>query len=161
MMRETVAALKAFGPLFEENGLFGYIEPLGFEECSLRSKTVAMRAIQESGFSNFRIVYDTFHHHLGPDTRDTLENEYDVAYTGLVHVSGVEHDIPISEYRDDHRVLITGRDKLKNLQQIEQLMALGYTGDISFEPFASAVQLMETEVLKTHIDESIRYLTHT
>ncbi len=161
MMRETIAALKAFGPLFKENNLFGYVEPLGFEECSLRSKTDAMKAIQESGCGNYKIVHDTFHHHLGPDTRDTLKNAYDVAYTGLVHVSGVEHDIPAGEYRDNHRVLITARDKLKNLQQIEQLIALGYTGDISFEPFAGEVQLMQTEVLKSQIDESIGLLTHT
>lgn len=159
IMRETVAALKAFGPLFEDSGLFGYVEPLGFEECSLRSKTTAMRAIQESGYDNYKIVHDTFHHHLGPDTRDTLENEYDIAYTGLVHVSGVEDDIPANEYRDDHRVLITARDHLKNREQIEQHIALGYTGDISFEPFASEVQRMETEALKSQVDQSIRFLT--
>lgn len=160
-MRETIAALKAFGPLFEDNGLFGYVEPLGFEECSLRSKTAAMRAIQESGFGCYKIVHDTFHHHLGPDTMDTLENEYDVAYTGLVHVSGVEHDIPVKDYKDDHRVLITDRDNLQNLEQIENLIARGYTGDISLEPFAREVQLMQTEVLKLHVDQSIRFLIHT
>ena len=161
MMQETIAALKAFGPLFEESGLFGYVEPLGFEECSLRSKITAMKAIQESGCSNYKIVHDTFHHHLGPDARDALENEYDITYTGLVHVSGVEQDIPVNQYRDSHRFLITAGDNLKNREQIEHLITLGYTGDISFEPFASEVQRMEAEVLKSHVDQSIRFLTHT
>ena len=158
MMHETVTALKAFGPLFEESGLSGYVEPLGFEECSLRSKAAAMRAIQESGRDCYKVVHDTFHHHLGPDTRNTLENEYDVAFTGLVHVSGVEEDLPPGRYRDEHRVLISERDRLENRRQIEQLIALGYTGDISFEPFAGEVQSMEIGMLKTQIDRSIRCL---
>jgi 2-keto-myo-inositol isomerase len=105
--QETVAALKAFGPLFENNGIRGYVEPLGFAECSLRSKVSALQAIRESGFSNYKIVHDTFHHYLGPDSDDTLKNDYDISYTGLVHVSGVESHIPSNQYRDDHRILIT------------------------------------------------------
>lgn len=155
--KETVTALKAFGPLFEDCGIFGYVEPLGFEECSLRSKVTAMKAIQESGCNNNKIVHDTFHHHLGPDTADTLENDYDISYTGLVHVSGVEKDIPPNQYRDDHRILITAKDRLKNLEQIELLMKLGYKGDISFEPFAKEVQTMEIEALKAAIKKSIDY----
>ena len=65
--KETVKALRSFGPLFQDSGMQGYLEPLGFEECSLRSKVVALEAIQESGFSHYKIVHDTFHHHLGPD----------------------------------------------------------------------------------------------
>jgi len=48
IMQETVAALKALGPLFDDSGVLGYVEPLGFEQCSLRSKVTAMQAIQES-----------------------------------------------------------------------------------------------------------------
>ncbi|MBA3061701.1 MAG: TIM barrel protein, partial [Atribacteria sp.] len=49
IFEETVKALKSFGPLFKDSGMQGYLEPLGFEECSLRSIVTAMRAIQESG----------------------------------------------------------------------------------------------------------------
>ena len=38
MMKETLAALKAFGPLFEDNGIWGYLEPLGFEETHCAQK---------------------------------------------------------------------------------------------------------------------------
>ena len=159
IMQETVTALKAFGPLFEDNGIWGYVEPLGFEECSLRSKVVALQAIQESGFSNYKIVHDTFHHHLGPDTDDRLKNDYDISHTGLVHVSGVESQIASNQYRDDHRILITDGDRLKNRKQLELLINLGYKGDISFEPFAKDVQEMEIEALKAAINQSIEFIT--
>lgn len=159
MMQETVAALKAFGPLFDDSGVSGYVEPLGFEQCSLRSKVTAMRAIRESGCKNYKIVHDTFHHHLGPDTADALENDYDIAYTGLVHLSGVESDIPVNDYRDDHRIFITDKDNLENLAQIEVLTQLGYKGDFSFEPFAREVQTMEIEALKATINQSINFIT--
>ena len=159
IMAETVAALKALGPLFEDNDIWGYVEPLGFEECSLRSKVSALQAIQESGCSNYKIVHDTFHHHLGPDTDDTLKNDCDISYTGLVHVSGVESDIPSNQYKDDHRILITERDLLKNLEQLELLINLGYKRDFSFEPFAKTVQEMEIETLKAAINQSIDLIT--
>ena len=157
--QETVAALKAFGPLFEDNGVWGYVEPLGFEECSLRSKVIALQAIQESGCRNYKIVHDTFHHYLGPDSDDILKNDYDMAYTGLVHVSGVESSISPNQYKDDHRILITPKDLLKNREQLELLTNLGYDGDISFEPFAKDVQEMEIETLKAAINQSIDFLT--
>ena len=159
MMKETVAALKAFGPLFEDSGILGYVEPLGFEECSLRSKVTALQAIQESGCRNYKIVHDTFHHHLGPDTDDTLKYNYDIACTGLVHVSGVESKIPSKEYKDDHRIFIADRDRLKNREQLALLIKLGYDGDISFEPFAREVQRMETEALKAAINQCIDFIS--
>ena len=157
--QETVAALKAFGPVFEDNGIRGYVEPLGFAECSLRSKVSALQAIQESGFSNYKIVHDTFHHYLGLDSDATLKNDYDVSYTGLVHVSGVVSHIPSKQYRDDHRILITDGDRLKNREQLELLINLGYKGDISFEPFAKDVQEMEIEALAAAINQSIDFIT--
>jgi 2-keto-myo-inositol isomerase len=159
IMQETLTALKALGPLFEDNGIWGYVEPLGFAECSLRSKVVALQAIQGSGCSNYKIVHDTFHHYLGPDSDDTLKNDCDISYTGLVHVSGVESHIPSNQYKDDHRILITDGDRLKNLEQLELLINLGYKGDISFEPFAKDVQEMEIETLKAAINQSIDLIT--
>jgi len=159
ILNETVAALKAFAPLFGDSGILGYIEPLGFEECSLRSKVTAMQAIQESGCRNYKIVHDTFHHHLGPDTDDTLKNNYDISCTGLVHVSGVESSIPSKAYKDDHRIFITDRDRLRNREQIKLLTQLGYEGDISFEPFSREIQEMGTEALKAAINQCIDFIT--
>lgn len=155
---EAVAALKAFAPIFEENGLMGYVEPLGFEESSLRSLVTAMKAIQESGCERYKIVHDTFHHHLGPDTLETLENEYDVSYTGLIHISGVESAIPVNHFRDAHRILVSSADHLKSREQVEKLIALGYSGDISFEPFAEDVHQMGLAEITASINTSIAYI---
>ena len=159
IFKETVASLKAFGPLFRDSGIEGYLEPLGFEECSLRSLMTAMKAIQESGFSVYKTVHDSFHHHIGPDTFDIIENDYDISYTGLVHISGAECDLPINEYRDNHRLLVSKQDRLQNKEQIELLLKLGYGGNISFEPFSKSVQEMESENLKSAIDNSIKYIS--
>lgn len=159
IFEETVKALKSFGSLFKDSGLWGYLEPLGFEECSLGSIVTAMKAIQESGYPVYKIVHDTFHHHLGPDTFDTIENDYDISYTGLVHISGVECNIPVEEYRDNHRVLVTEQDRLQNKEQIELLLKLGYAGNISFEPFSETIQEMEIEKIKPAINHSIKYIS--
>jgi len=159
IFKETVKTLKSFGPLFQDSGIKGYLEPLGFEECSLRSIVTAMNAIQESGYPVYKIVHDTFHHHIGPDTFDTIENDYDISYTGLVHISGVECDIPVEEYRDNHRVLVTAQDRLQNKEQIELLLKLGYAGNISFEPFSKTIQEMEIEKIKSAINNSIEYIS--
>jgi len=132
IFKETVKALKSFGPLFKDSGIQGYLEPLGFEECSLRSIVTAMKAIQESGYPVYKIVHDTFHYHIGPDTFDTIKNDYDISYTGLIHISGAESNIPVNEYRDNHRVLVSGQDKLQNKEQIALLLKLGYAGNIFY-----------------------------
>ena len=158
IFKETVKALKSFGPLFQDSGIQGYLEPLGFEECSLRSLVTAMKAIQESDYPVYKTVHDTFHHHIGPDAFDTIENDYDISHTGLVHISGVEYNIPIEEYRDSHRVLVTEQDRLQSKEQIELLLKLGYVGNISFEPFSEKVQEMEIEKIKSAINNSIEYI---
>ncbi len=155
---ETVTALKTFGPLFIDSGLLGYVEPLGFPESSLNSIAVAQKIIQEAGFPIYKTVHDTFHHYLGPDTSSTMKNDYDISYTGLVHISGVEEPQSAAENRDDHRVLVTYRDLLKSREQIELLYSLGYQGDISFEPFSREVQNLRPEELKAALEASINYI---
>ena len=159
IFKETVKALKSFGPLFQDSGMQGYLEPLGFEECSLRSIVTAMKAIQESGYTVYKIVHDTFHHHIGPDTFDTIENDYDISYTGLVHISGAECNIPVDEYRDNHRILVTAQDRLQTKEQIALLLKLGYKGDISFEPFSKTIKEMEVEKIKSAINNSIECIS--
>lgn len=158
IFKETVGALKSFAPLFEESNLLGYVEPLGFKESSLSSLVTAMNAIKEAGCPNYKIVHDTFHHYIGPDTFDIIEDKYNLSYTGLVHISGVESVIPTEQYRDNHRILVSVQDRLKSKEQIELLIKLGYNGDISLEPFAKEVQKMEIEEIKSAIDKSIGYI---
>ena len=155
---ETVEALKAFGPLFMKRGMQGFVEPLGFPESSLSSILVAMDAARSSGFTCYRIVYDTFHHFLGPDTESDIGSLYDVSRTGLIHVSGVESGIAKEKYRDEHRVLPGAKDRTFSKEQIERHVALGYVGDISFEPFSSAVQSLPPKELAAAVKRSLEYL---
>jgi 2-keto-myo-inositol isomerase len=150
--QDTVTALNKLAPVFKQSGITGLVEPLGFEECSLRSKDTAVKAIREAASDGYRLVHDTFHHYLGPD--DSVQ-AFD---TGLVHISGVEADIMVSQFRDSHRVMVGPADKLKNLEQIKMLLDRGYEGDFSFEPFSEDVHQMDIEEIKLAIDKSIAYI---
>jgi 2-keto-myo-inositol isomerase len=155
---ETVEALAAFGPSFEDAGILGYVEPLGFGISSLASLVTAQDAIRESGFACYRIVLDTFHHYIGPDDSGILGKAYSVASTGLVHVSGVEASIATGDYRDEHRVLAGPADRMKSKEQIRKLVDSGYEGDISFEPFSPAVQKLSKVELAQAVGKSLEYL---
>ena len=130
-----VAALTALKPMLEQHGVQGLIEPLGFEECAVRRKSQAVLAMYDAGAENtFRLVHDTFHHHLAG------EDIFFPNLTGLIHVSGVEDQgAAVAELRDKHRVLVGRADRLGNISQIRTLLARGYTGCISYEPFAEEV----------------------
>ena len=131
-LREALTALK---PMLDAAGIIGLVEPLGFEICSLRSKREAADAIRATGADQtFRLVHDTFHHHLAG------EPELFADLTGLVHISGVEDPaVAVSDMRDSHRVLVGPQDRLGNARQIKALIAAGYDGPLSFEPFSPAV----------------------
>ena len=128
-------ALRELMPMLEDHGIVGLVEPLGFEICALRYKSEAVDAIEALGAAGtFRLVHDTFHHHLahgGPIYP---------AHTGIVHISGVtDPDLGLAEMGDVHRVLVDERDRLGNLDQIAALRAAGYAGPVSFEAFAPSV----------------------
>jgi 2-keto-myo-inositol isomerase len=129
-------ALRGLTPILRDAGVRGFVEPLGFAICSLRSKREAVAAIDDVGGGEvFRLVHDTFHHHLGGETQIFPER------TGLVHISGVtDRDLAIADMRDAHRVLVDAADRLGNLAQIAALRQGGYGGAFSFEPFAESVQ---------------------
>lgn len=131
-------ALSELAPILRAFGVYGFIEPLGFDECALRFKRTAVEAIEAAdGQDVFRLVHDTFHHHLAG------ERECFPELTGLVHISGVEEaQAPLSTIRDGHRVLVGEGDILGNAAQIEALLAGGYQGYLSFEPFAESVHAM-------------------
>jgi len=126
-------ALHKLSPILSERGLTGLVEPLGFESCSLRSKREAVEAIDSVG-GPFRLVHDTFHHHLAG------EADLFADLTGLVHISGVtDLQVSVSEMRDPHRVLVDRDDRLDNIGQIKALRRAGYDGPFSFEPFAPEI----------------------
>jgi 2-keto-myo-inositol isomerase len=129
-------ALGGLKPILVEAGIMGYIEPLGFRKCSLRSKREALAAIDDvDGAAIFRLVHDTFHHHLS--------GEVDIfpLRTGLVHISGVDDGaLAVADLLDANRVLVDEQDMLGNITQIRALRGGGYRGVFSFEPFAKRIQ---------------------
>ena len=131
----VVAALDAMKPILTERGLTGLVEPLGFPVSSLRTKAEAIAAITEAGDDGtYRLMHDTFHHHLAGETQ-IYPNR-----TGLVHISGVgDPAVAVSGMLDAHRVLVDASDRLDNIGQIRALLAAGYSGPFSFEPFAAEV----------------------
>ena len=44
--------------------------------------------------------------------------------------------------RAAHRVLVDGHDRLGNVEQIEALIAGGYSGPFSFEPFSEELRTL-------------------
>jgi 2-keto-myo-inositol isomerase len=128
-------ALKELAPLLKAAGIKGLVEPLGFEICSLRSKSEAADIINNVDEDRlFALVHDTFHHYLAG------EPEFFPSLTGLAHISGViDGSLDVSDMRDGHRVLVDEHDRLGNVDQIRALTAGGYTGPLSFEPFAESV----------------------
>ena len=78
-------ALRALAPILAEAGIMGLVEPLGFEESSLRLKARRVEAIEDLDLGDrFRLVHDTFHHYLAGEPRMFPD------WTGLVHISGVD-----------------------------------------------------------------------
>lgn len=153
---DLVHALRELRPMLDNAGLIGFVEPLGFEECSLRRKSQAVKAFEEVEGSRktFRLVHDTFHHHLAGEDRFFPE------WTGLVHISGVDRaeGVPesASDLRDGHRGLVGPADRLGNVEQLRRLHAEGYKGFASFEPFAAEVAAAPD--IEARLAASLQYL---
>lgn len=150
---DLLKALRAMKPILRDHGLISHVEALGFPQSALRLKRHALEAIDEiDGKDIFNLLHDTFHHHL------TNDPDYFSERTGLVHISGVEDaSVPVSELLDSHRVLVGEADVLHNAEQIRALMAGGYCGYFSFEPFAKEIQALRDP--ESALRASMDYLT--
>jgi 2-keto-myo-inositol isomerase len=128
-------ALDALKGILKDHGLTGLVEPLGFVECSLRLKAEAIAAIDDvGGAKRFKVTHDTFHHFVAG------EKEIFADRTGLIHVSGVvDRTYSAATMRDAQRVLVDTQDMIDNHGQVRRLVAAGYKGYVSFEPFAADV----------------------
>ncbi|CAN7533564.1 TIM barrel protein [Rhizobium sp. LjRoot254] len=128
-------ALAIILPMLDEADLIALVEPLGFTTSSLRRKREAIDAIEAvRGKDRFRLVHDTFHHHIAGET------EFFPEWTGIVHISGVvDPSLRPEQMQDNHRILVNEADRLRNVEQIRALNAMGYMGAYSYEPFAASV----------------------
>jgi len=151
---DLVNALTKLAPILADHGLTGLVEPLGFEECAVRRKSQAVRAFEEVGAaaeSTFKLVHDTFHHHLAG------EDHFFPQWTGLVHISGVDDKaVTVADMRDSHRVLVGSADRLGNVAQLRRLLGAGYAGYASFEPFAA--EIAAAKDIEHRLASSMAYL---
>ena len=109
------------------------VEPLGFNQSSLRFKSLTANVIKSLQSNKFKIIHDTFHHALAK------EKEFFPSLTGLVHFSGVSNMYKNIELNDDHRSIVDDEDILENIYQIKKLSKFNYKGYFSFEPFSSSL----------------------
>jgi 2-keto-myo-inositol isomerase len=145
-------ALDGLKSILKDYGLIGCVEPLGFAECSLRLKSEALAAIDAvGGAKRFKVTHDTFHHFVAGE-----KNVFG-ARTGLIHVSGVvDKKHTGATMRDPQRVLVDAHDMIDNRGQVQRLIADGYKGYVSFEPFAPSVH--KSKMIAREIARSMDYL---
>jgi 2-keto-myo-inositol isomerase len=152
-MNALRGAIAAILPMLDKADLVALIEPLGFTTSTLRSKSEAVEAIEaEGGIGRFKLVHDTFHHHLAGGGPIFPE------HTGIVHISGVvDPSLKPEEMQDGHRILVDARDRLGNVEQIRALTHAGYTGAFSYEPFSPLVHALADP--EAAIRESFDFIT--
>jgi len=147
------ASLVALRPLFEQSGITGLIEPLGFANSSLRLKADVRTVLNDlQNPACFALIHDTFHHALAGETEVFAKD------TKIVHISGVtDPTVAFADMSDAHRGLVDGHDRLGNIEQIADLRAQGYDGPFSHEAFSADVHALEDPV--AHIVGSTKFIT--
>lgn len=153
----TLDAIKRLSELFSGYGVQGLVEPLGFTFSSLRSAVGAQHLIREA-HSSFKIVLDTFHHHLYENAEKEFVPNIDINGIGLVHLSGVEDKRPTHQLTDEERIMLTEKDVMENRRQVRRLEEMGYTGIYSFEPFSSTLEAWDEAEIERQIGHSIALL---
>lgn len=155
--QQTQAAMQQLAPRFAHYGIQGLVEPLGFPVSSLRSAVQAQQLIAAAEVP-FKLLLDTFHHHLCEPTKETLLAGIDIEQIGLVHLSGVEDRRPTAELTDEQRIMLSDSDVLNSVAQVKGLERLGYNGLYAFEPFSSLLNSWTPAEIERQIRHSIELL---
>jgi len=155
--QQTQAAMQQLAPRFAHYGIQGLVEPLGFPVSSLRSGVETQQLIAAAGVP-FKLLLDTFHHHLFEEAEQTFSTDIDVTQIGLVHLSGVEDRRPTAELTDEERIMLSDKDVLKSVEQVRRLERLGYKGIYAFEPFSSQLNSWTPAETERQIRHSIELL---
>ncbi|RXT25021.1 xylose isomerase [Lacticaseibacillus chiayiensis] len=157
-LEDAAHHLQVFGDILANYHLTGLIEPLGFMASTMRYPWTALRAIELSGRTEFKLTIDTFHFFLAHITAAQFKANVDVKRIGLVHLSGIEPIHELREVLDEDRMLITDCDMMQNVEQVHLFESLGYRGDYSFEPFSTRLADESNEQLANEIAASINLL---
>lgn len=136
-------------PIMAGTGVTPLIEPIGFESSTLRGKAELVEAIEAVG--GFKLVHDTFQHHIAGESAIFAE------HTGMVHISGISApEVVLDAKQDAHRVLVDEADRCGNIAQITAFLEAEYQGAFSFE--CTEPSLLESRKLAEEIARSFEYI---
>ncbi len=145
--------LRHLRPLLQEYGVTGYVEPLGMKGSTMKRQDMAVAAISDiDGWDAYQLCYDTFQFYRCGDDRLFPD------HIGLAHMSGISRsDLPPDALTEPDRGLIFFDDRVGNIAQLRRLIAAGYQGFISVEPFDPKLQ--QDPDLLAHLRASLDYVT--
>ncbi len=148
-LREGLARLR---PILLDHGVTGYVEPLGMRGSTMKRQDTAASAVSDiDGWDAFQLCHDTFQFFRCGDDR-LLPGRI-----GLVHVSGIARtDLAPDALTEPDRGLIFPGDRVGNLAQLQRLIAAGYDGYVSMEPFDPGVQ--RDPALARHLRASLDHV---
>lgn len=144
--------LRHLRPILQDQGVTGYVEPLGMRGSTMKRQDMAVAAVTDiDGWDAYRLCHDTFQFFRCGDTRLFPE------HVGLAHISGIARtDLPPGDLTEPDRGLVFVGDRVGNVAQLQRLFAAGYAGFVSMEPFSPAVQ--DDPDLPAHLRASLDYV---
>ena len=144
--------LRNLAPILREHGTKGYVEPLGMTHSTMKRQAMAVAAVTDiDGLDCYQLCYDTFQFFRCGDDKLFAQ------HVGLAHMSGISRlDLSPGELTEPDRGLIFPDDRVGNIRQLQALIAAGYKGFISMEPFSPQVQ--NDPDLVQHLRGSLEYV---
>jgi 2-keto-myo-inositol isomerase len=128
--------LRELMPIFDGEGIKGYVEPLGMFHSTMKNQAKAVAAIDDVGGSeSFALCYDTFQYFRCADDAWFPDR------VALIHVSGISRtDLAPGNLTEPDRGLVMTDDRVGNIEKLREATAAGYSGFVSIEPFSPQTQ---------------------
>ncbi|KRK33072.1 sugar phosphate isomerase/epimerase family protein [Loigolactobacillus bifermentans] len=152
---EAIANIKEYAQLLTKYQVNGLIEPLGFEDSTLRTPWDGQEIIRKAGVTNFKLVADTFHYYLANVTSQQFQEQVDVNAIGLVHLSGVPTMKARNRLDDQDRYMLDPADIMQSAAWARTFEAAGYQGIYAFEPFSDDLKQWQLDQVKQELEKSI------
>jgi 2-keto-myo-inositol isomerase len=133
---ESIEVLSALSEITHPYNIKIGFEPIGFEECAVRSISSAWDIVQEVDRDNVGLTLDTFNNYLFNafrDLNDLFSADCDKIFIFHINDALVK---PLNEYRLDHRDrLLPGDGELPLSEYLYVLREIGFTDTMSLELF--------------------------
>lgn len=144
--------LRHLAPILRHHGVTGYVEPLGMKDSTMKHQAMAVAAISDiDGWDCFRLCFDTFQFFRCGDMQLFPD------HVGLAHMSGISRsDLAPADLSEPDRGLVMEHDRVGNIVHLRALLASGYAGFISMEPFSPDVQ--SDPALAAHLRDSLEHV---